>query len=392
MVDFNKLSQWIFVRLSKVSQRVAFNIHKFSQWLRSQNKIYLTLCLMVLSGVVIAAFLWHHFGTDAALPVLADSTPIILAVAGIVMSYLPPKREVHLIATVIVLLVGVAGTVVLSVARKKSDKTHQTEIGTLNHKLDSVGDQNTRLANFLISERGNGGLSEADRRKGIEATLRSKYILSHNPIDPQILAGNAMPPSDWMNQELNKLGEHWTVSESPKGQIPRSYITFDGVPRFVGTTSTVEGGDFKPGDLLAFNLHYQVSGPNSVQTISRAMAVYAEPGFGSETQRAMIDKFTEEVQEERKTNSAASMSGTLMPGDKRFDTAHLFVGRGQTPQPLTQEDLNELKIGQKVAFVVFEILYKDLGKLHHTRMCAWLQPPASPPGIWHYCDVFENSD
>ena len=171
---------------------------------------------------------------------------------------------------------------------------------------------------------------------------------------------------------------------------PRSYLTFSDIPKFTGRSeSGVEGSQFQPGDPLGFNIHYIASGPNPVKFIGTANGLYLEPNTNSDTQKEMLANFTAEVSKERKTNKPDF--STMMPGDRRFITAVLFTG---TPRliPATQEDLDDLRIGSKVAFIISEIIYQDNGVTHHQRQCFWLQKPASPPGIWHMCEVFNKSD
>jgi drug/metabolite transporter superfamily protein YnfA len=164
-------------------------------------------------GILVAgALLWHHVGTDAALPILADATPILLAIVGVVMSYIQPRRESHKATTIALFVAGLAGTGVLSYNRIRTERSHHAEVQGLGQKIESVGAQNTKLANFLLGSKGQ--ISEADRRRGIETILRNEYILANNPIDPQILAGNQMPPQDWMNKRLAEMGENWKVAES----------------------------------------------------------------------------------------------------------------------------------------------------------------------------------
>lgn len=165
---------------------------------------------IVLAIVIVAVPLWFHFGTDAALPVLADATPILLAIVGVVMSYIQPKRESHRATTMILIVAGLLGSAILSVNRMRVDAAHQAEMKELNRKVDRVGEQNTQLGNFLISAKDTGTISEADRKRGIESVLRNEYILMHNPIDPEILAGVKSPPEDWMNNRLREMKETWT--------------------------------------------------------------------------------------------------------------------------------------------------------------------------------------
>ena len=112
-----------------------------------------------------------------------------------------------------------------------------------------------------------------------------------------------MPPSDWMNDELKKMGEQWTVVESPKEQsgasTPRTYKTLDGVPTSPRRDAGTGGEAMVPGDTLGFNLHFRSSRPNSVQVLKPYLATYLEPAYDPETQRAMIKKFTGEIQEDK---------------------------------------------------------------------------------------------
>jgi len=137
-----------------------------------------------------------------------------IATVGIVMSYKAPKKEHHFRATLILVACGLLGTGIMSWTRIRSEAAHNADMAKLNDKMDEVGDQNTRLGNFLLSAKETGKLSEADRRKGIEEVLRNKYILSHDPIDSDILAGLKMPPEEWMNEQLRQMKESWTFKNA----------------------------------------------------------------------------------------------------------------------------------------------------------------------------------
>lgn len=43
--------------------------------------------------------------------------------------------------------------------------------------------------------------------------LRNKYILSHQMVSSDLLAGTAFPPAQWMNEQLKELGEKWLFAE-----------------------------------------------------------------------------------------------------------------------------------------------------------------------------------
>jgi hypothetical protein len=157
--------------------------------------------------------------------------------------------------------------------------------------------------------------AEAKRREDIQSLLRDQYILSHDPVDPLILAGNAPPPQEWVNRRLSEMGEKWTVSDGSREHLsdtsPRTYITYDGTPRFVGsTTPNVEGGDFKPGDPLAFNVHYKVTGPHSVEFTGMGNLLAIEPNAELKTQQQLISDYTEEMKQEIKRTPSISARGS----------------------------------------------------------------------------------
>jgi len=358
----------------------------------------------VLVGIVFVfcfcgVLLWRHFGADICLPVLADMTPILLAVAGVIMSYIQPKKESHVITTIVLIVAGLLGSAVLTINRIKSEATHRAEIATLNDKMDIVRNQNANLSNFLIASK-NTGMSEADRKKAIETTLRNQYILSHDPIDPDILAGTKMPPEDWMNKRLGELGETWTISQSKPAVTatappPRSYIVLDGNPRFTGPNAAgAEGADFVVGSQVAFNIHFKNTGPNSLELGEQAMAAYLKDDYAPKTQEALQAEFKNEVNREKQSKRPMSSLPhiyTMGPGTAEWFTAVSWTDTLERVL-FTQNDLDSLKTGGKIAFVIAEITYKDAGTQHHFRTCMWLVPPATANGIWHFCDVFNDSD
>jgi len=124
--------------------------------------------------------------------------------------------------------------------------------------------------------------------------------------------------------------------------------------------------------------------------VERALLLYVEPDYGLKTQENLIADFKERLMKERK-NLRPGESSTMMPGDERFLTAYAVTAENKF-RTVTADDLAQLQTGTEVSFVVIEIAYKDRGAIHHARQCAWLQPPADPPGIWHFCEVFNKSD
>lgn len=180
--------------------------------------------------IALSVFAWKYFGTEVCLPILADGTPILLTIVGIVMSYIQPKKESHQITTIVLVVAGLVGSTILSMNRVASDNLHRTEVKSLNDKIVVVQTQNTSILTSLTS--GNLGgqkITEPERRQNIEKVLRNEYILSHNPIDTDIVAGTKMPPEEWMNKRLRQLHETWSVAQSPdyRQPLPAPSVTIE---------------------------------------------------------------------------------------------------------------------------------------------------------------------
>lgn len=194
------------------------------------------------SGVIVSFVAYRLLGFDLFLPLLADLVPLLIAVVGIVMSYRQPRKETHLMATVVLICAGLAGTAIISWNRIRTEHAHKMETKDLNDKLDrqgrkieSVGDQNAAILKQALSTPGSSPQAgSADnpqllKRKNVLALLRNEYILSHENISPGLLAGTEFPPADWMNRRLRQLGEKWTFvrpsttaagSQGATGAIP----------------------------------------------------------------------------------------------------------------------------------------------------------------------------
>jgi hypothetical protein len=335
------------------------------------------------------------------LNVVPDVEFLVLALAG--LAYLMPalisriegNRALRRVVTATFVVFALLTVLVNAINREEEDHTKDDlnrTIKTQTRKLDEVSSSNSQLLRYFVS---NKGLSEAERRENIEKSLRNEYILSHDPIDPEILAGAQMPPEAWMNRRLHELGESWTVSDDKSRRMiptrPRSYVTFEDIPRFTGPNpGNSEGFQFQPGNVICFNVHYRASGPNPVEVNEIATVLYLEPNTDTDTQNGMLTDFTGYIEKERKEVKLAST--TMSPGDSHFVTAFEPAASPMQKVIVTQELLDNLRIGSTVTFVMAEITYRDGDVLHHERECLWLQTPASPPGIWHQCDVFNRSD
>ena len=238
--------------------------------------------------------------------------------------------------------------------------------------------------------------AEIKRRADIMTLLRGQYILTHGNITSGILDGTESLPAQWLNQKLHDMGETWTVAEEEPRRgtviIPRSYLTFDGCPRFTGISGgQTEGANFKAGEEIGFNIHYKAAGPDPITIVDSATESFIAPDFKLETQEKLVANFVKQVNQERKTLPRPQSNSTMMPGDVRFLTAFAYTEANQR-LTLTQDDLDKLRAGARIAFVIAEVTYRDKSVTHHLRRCKWLQPPASPPGVWHFCAVFTNSD
>jgi hypothetical protein len=151
-----------------------------------------------------------------------DTAYALLAVAG--LSYLVPeitrkldsKRSVRYSLMAFFILFGAFAIIVNAVNREEQD--HKQEVQ--GQKVDLVRDSLSKLLLSLSSKPAT--LNEAQRREHITEALRDEYILSHDPIDPDILAGTKTPPDAWMNERLTRLGEKWTVRNTPKPEESRT--------------------------------------------------------------------------------------------------------------------------------------------------------------------------
>ncbi|HVC91419.1 MAG TPA: hypothetical protein VND66_12440 [Acidobacteriaceae bacterium] len=151
------------------------------------------------------------------LNLVPDFASWLVIIAGLgylmpgVIQKLGSRKAVRIWIMVVFIAFGIFSIIVNAVNREDQDYK-QADQG---NRLDSVQKSNTQILGLLISSKGK--TSEADRRKSIEQSLTNEYILSNDPIDPEILAGNKMPPQEWMNGRLHQLGETWRVAPAIGG-------------------------------------------------------------------------------------------------------------------------------------------------------------------------------
>jgi hypothetical protein len=346
---------------------------------------------------------WMHILINA----VPDIAYALLALAGLaylmpdLISKLEARKAVRVFLFSLFALFGVSAILVNAVNRTDQEEQATTQNLSQTKVLSSVLD----IQQSLHSDK---AMTEAQRRERISESLRDEYILTHNPIPPEILAGNEMPPQDWMNSKLHDLGESWSIENTLRPRIaaaPRSYLRFVGYPLFTGTLGAAfgdmaEGRNFKPGDILGFNVHFTATGPNPVKLIETASLTFLEPDYSADSIKTAINTFLQEATKERAAAVLLNPQGkgepqTLMQGDQQFFTPSVSTGTAAPPYkpwPLTQDDLDKFKSGTEVSVVMAVLTYKDGNRVHHLRQCLWLQPPAQPPGIWHFCGGFPDSD
>jgi hypothetical protein len=156
------------------------------------------------------------------LDAIPDAVPLFLGLAGLV--YLMPdlakrieaRKPLRVGVATLCILFSLLAIAVNAVNRedqehKEADqKAEETVQGqNMGAVLKSVGG----IQDALNPKAAN--MTEAKRREYRISALRDEYILTQNPVDPEIAAGNRMPPAVWMNQRLMQLGESWTVKDPP---------------------------------------------------------------------------------------------------------------------------------------------------------------------------------
>jgi len=188
---------------------------------------------LVLAGVVAALHFLLNLDTVAF---AADLVPMLIAIVGIILSFRPPSKESQVVTMLVLSVAGLAGTGVLTWNRIRGEQVHKDEIrrnedkiGKLEMKIDgttskvvAVNTQNVAILGMLLKLRPERGVTtsketEQQRRAAILNALRNEYIMSHDSISAQMLAGLEMPPAEWLNLRLKQLGEKWTVQDVNRG-------------------------------------------------------------------------------------------------------------------------------------------------------------------------------
>ncbi len=175
---------------------------------------------------------------------------------------------------------------------------------------------------------------------------------------------------------------------TPAPEPPRSYLV-SGLPGGPLTFCREGPGDqnLRVGDVLAFNYHYHVLGPNPVKELITGQRLYLEPDATSQTQERILADFKFNVAMDSK--KIKLKPHTLSPGLEAWNSVIAYTADKRV-RYVTQKDLDELHAGTTIAFVVIDMAYLDNKKTHHFRVCEFLQPPAYAPGVWHDCEGFDS--
>jgi hypothetical protein len=192
---------------------------------------------------------------------------------------------------------------------------------------------------------------------------------------------------------LKELGENWSVVQQPTtlASIPvrtRTYLTIEDSLKFTGKNpNNAEGSNFQVGDPMAFNLHYHAIGPNALYLDGAAYMVVLEPDVSPRSLEDAYQVFVKQTSANWKNPLNHPQKDWMLftPDMHAFNTAFAWDGPmdNRTMHPVTQADLDNLKSGTLIAVVIAVFNYKDASQLHQFWLCAFLQPPAQPPGIWH---------
>jgi hypothetical protein len=355
---------------------------------------------LVAFTLLICAAVYCVLGFESMLSWASDLVPLLFAVVGIVVSVKKFRDEDQGPVIAGIVIVGILGTAILHLSRIHAQNAYAKEISGLRERMDSWQRQNTELLTSLLKPAPpNAKAAEVDRRQNVERALRGEYLLSHDNVSPDVLAGTEFPPADWMNQRLRELGENWTFTApkttSVSPNTPRSYIVFDGPPRFPekrdDKNQSLPDQNFQVGDQIVFNVHYRATGPNPVELKGVASWMYLEPDSSRETQRRVVADFERNSAEERKEHPTTMEPRTFMPGNQEWGSVYAAT-KSRQHRVATQNDLEAFRAGTETPFVLVELDYADNGKLHHLRACHFLQTPATAPGVWHFCDGFNHSD
>lgn len=184
-----------------------FIVREISKWLtRLSHPIFLA----VQAHPALGRFV--HILINA----VPDSAFALLAVAG--LAYLVPgytkkiedKRGVRVFLMIFFTMFGAMAIIINAVNREAQDYKDAQSEERMGVVLKSV----THIQEALEPKAIN--MTEAERHVQLLNSLRDEYIIRQSSIDPEILSGIKIPPTEWMNKRLSVMGEKWTVKEEAK--------------------------------------------------------------------------------------------------------------------------------------------------------------------------------
>ena len=359
-------------------------------------RIGISIGIVFIGWIAWRAKFWHHLPTNEWTDVLLGTfllaiVPFAMAAYGghIAAEGIADARRRRNVKAIFwfACVIGVGLAFVQQYRSVKQASASQTKTGQVEGailgQLQSLHNQKPLTATE----------TEAKRREDLMAMLRGQYILEHENVPSAVVEGTEAPPAAWLNERLQQLNENWAVSDAvkPAATIPaRSYVAFDGNPEIPPKSgSEVPSSSFVVGALFGFNVKYKATGPNPVQLTEIALACEIASDTNIETEKTLLTKFKSELRKERKTIVTAPQ--TMMAGEQHF-ASPIALTETSEHRIVTQDDLDKLKTGAEISYVIGQITYRDAGTVHHLRRCVWLQPPALSPVIWHYCALFNDSD
>jgi len=221
------LKWWIVIKSHPLRVRLisSFLICAFLLWkLRHYLLIRVPLWIQSISHPIFVIAQTHPiFGR--VLHVLFNAIPdaafALLAVAG--LAYLVPKSYldrleelvwVRIFLIVLFVTFGFAAIIINAVRNENQEykdgqreKTLDLVLGDVNHIQDALSPKSIQM-------------TETERRRHLLDLLRDQYVIEQKNVDPQIVAGNKMPPDDWLNNRLGELKENWQIHTPPIASPP----------------------------------------------------------------------------------------------------------------------------------------------------------------------------
>jgi hypothetical protein len=224
-------------------------------------------------------------------------------------------------------------------------------------------------------------------------TCTKKGDKTWSPVWDQYFTVPAFGKANLLPIHVPANGYSKTVQTGPRVSVPRSYLVWVGTPIFAGGQH--ESDPLEVGQVMGFNVYYKQDGPNPVELLDSVKWLYTRPDLSKESQKSAIADFNHRVNAKREREPIAPL--TLLHGENPHYFTAIDVDDSDRYRQTTQDDLDNLKIGRKVVYILSLITYKDTSsdsrKEHHLRLCMLLQPPAIPPGVWQFCDAgFNQAD